>query len=189
MIAQTINKQNSLLIYGFIGALVLRLALGGQNVTQSTAAGIIFAACLYVYALLAGAEWRLNRKVVKAGLLGGLFLCGPAVLLHLAHGSQINSGHGYAGWALATSFVAFAEEAFLRGALYDSILRSSNAVAAILITSLLFAILHLPLYGWHALPLDFAVGLWLGALRHWSGSFVAPGIAHVIADLAGWWLY
>jgi len=36
--------------------------------------------------------------------------------------------------------------------------------------------------------LDFAVGVGLGALRLWSGSVTAPALAHVGADLAGWWL-
>ena len=51
-----------------------------------------------------------------------------------------------------------------------------------------FAALHVPLYGWHAVPLDFAVGLVLGATRLLAGTWTAPAIAHVGADLAGWWL-
>jgi membrane protease YdiL (CAAX protease family) len=52
----------------------------------------------------------------------------------------------------------------------------------------LFALIHLPLYGVGALPLDLAVGLLLGGLRIISGGVLAPAIAHVIADLAGGWL-
>ena len=51
-----------------------------------------------------------------------------------------------------------------------------------------FALLHVPVYGWHVLPLDLAVGCGLGALRLLTGGVTAPAVAHVGADLAGWWL-
>jgi membrane protease YdiL (CAAX protease family) len=38
-------------------------------------------------------------------------------------------------------------------------------VTAIAVTSICFAALHVPLYGWHVVPLDTAVGLWLGVLQ------------------------
>jgi hypothetical protein len=37
-------------------------------------------------------------------------------------------------------------------------------------------------------PLDIAVGVWLGTLRAISGTVTAPALAHSLADLAGWWL-
>ena len=49
-------------------------------------------------------------------------------------------------------------------------------------------LLHVPLYGWGSLPLDLAVGVFLGVLRALTGSLAAPAAAHVLADLAGWWL-
>ncbi len=64
-----------------------------------------------------------------------------------------------------------------------------RAVAvAVLATSLLFALIHVPLYGWHVVPLDFGVGVFLAGLRLASGSVTAPVIAHVVADLATWWV-
>lgn len=45
-----------------------------------------------------------------------------------------------------------------------------------------------PLYGWHVVPFDFAVGLGLAGLRLTSRSLVAPAAAHTVADLASWWL-
>jgi len=45
-----------------------------------------------------------------------------------------------------------------------------------------------PLYGWHALPLDTAVGVVLGVTRLVAGTWVAPAIAHTAADVAGWWM-
>ncbi len=49
-------------------------------------------------------------------------------------------------------------------------------------------LLHVPLYGWTALPLDLAVGLLLGGLRMAAGGWGAQAVAHPVADLAGWWL-
>jgi len=85
-------------------------------------------------------------------------------------------------------FVAGAEEAFLRGALFDAVQRRWNVHAAVVVAAVAFAALHVPLYGWHVLPLDLAVGLVLGAARLAAGTWTAPAIAHISADLAGWWL-
>jgi hypothetical protein len=52
----------------------------------------------------------------------------------------------------------------------------------------LFGLMHVPFYGWHALPLDTAVGAVLGVARVAAGTWTAPALAHVGADLAGWWL-
>jgi hypothetical protein len=45
-----------------------------------------------------------------------------------------------------------------------------------------------PLYGWGAVPLDLAVGVWLGGLRLVTGGWAAPAVAHTFADLAAGWL-
>ena len=94
----------------------------------------------------------------------------------------------YAGWAVATAFVAGAEEAFLRGALFDAVQRWRQRGRAVVVAAIAFAALHVPLYGWHAVPLDLAVGLVLGATRLVAGTWTAPAIAHIGADLGGWWL-
>jgi membrane protease YdiL (CAAX protease family) len=55
-------------------------------------------------------------------------------------------------------------------------------------TSLAFALMHVPIYGWGVVPLDLAVGLALGGLRLATGTVLAPIAAHAVADLATWWL-
>ena len=62
------------------------------------------------------------------------------------------------------------------------------ALAALLATSLLFALIHVPIYGPAVLGLDLGVGLLFGGLRLWFGGPAAPAAAHVLADLATWWL-
>lgn len=91
-------------------------------------------------------------------------------------------------WAAITILVASAEEALLRGRLFDAVRRAGGVSAAIVITTTAFAVMHVPLYGWHVVPLDLAVGLGLGGLRLVTGRVAAPATAHAVADLATWWL-
>jgi len=91
-------------------------------------------------------------------------------------------------WALVTILVATAEEAVLRGVLFGAVRRASGNVPALVLTTLAFALIHVPLYGWHVVPLDLAVGLALGGLRIATRGVAAPALAHAVADLATWWL-
>jgi membrane protease YdiL (CAAX protease family) len=88
-------------------------------------------------------------------------------------------------WATVVAAVAGAEELFLRGAFFDSVTDLAGRWSAIVVAAFAFAALHVPLYGWHVVPLDLAVGIWLGALRTATGTWVAPAVAHVAADLGG----
>jgi membrane protease YdiL (CAAX protease family) len=91
-------------------------------------------------------------------------------------------------WALVTLVVASAEEGILRGVLFDRMEAAGGLVAAVVVTTIVFALMHVPLYGWHVVPLDLTVGLGLAGLRVATRSIVAPAIAHTVADLATWWL-
>jgi membrane protease YdiL (CAAX protease family) len=91
-------------------------------------------------------------------------------------------------WAVVTIVVATAEEAILRGVLFGAVRRASGTMAALGLTTLAFALMHVPMYGWHVVPLDLAVGFTLGGLRIATRGIAAPAVAHAIADLATWWL-
>jgi len=91
-------------------------------------------------------------------------------------------------WAAITILVASAEEVLLRGRLFDVVRRAGGVIPAVLVTTVAFALMHVPLYGWHVVPLDLAVGLGLGGLRLATGGVTAPAAAHAVADLATWWL-
>ncbi|MEO8273254.1 MAG: CPBP family intramembrane glutamic endopeptidase, partial [Chloroflexota bacterium] len=91
-------------------------------------------------------------------------------------------------WAVITIVVASAEEALLRGRLFTAVQRAGGITAAVLVTALAFALMHVPLYGWTVVPLDLAVGIALGGLRLATRGVVAPAAAHAVADLATWWL-
>jgi membrane protease YdiL (CAAX protease family) len=178
------NAGELLVVLGV--ALALRLVVGG------TAGAALFA--LVLLAASTGARWRPRRLAVMGlawGVVGAIGLvAGPAVLHVMGpHPLFHPSASDFPLWAVVVTAVAVGEEALLRGALFDAIEEVHGVPRALVVTTIAFAILHVPLYGIGALPLDLAVGLWLGGLRVVSGVVTAPATAHVLADLAGWWLW
>ena len=186
-----------LLLAGFAAAVVTRVGVGGVGVAQSVPAGLVFAGALAVLTVAdqsAGrsrhpAPARRGVTVVGSGLVGAALICAPALASHAWNGTlRSYPWQGFAGWVLAIGVVATAEERFLRGTLFDALEELSGPATAIGVCAVAFALLHVPLYGWHVLPLDTAVGVVLGGLRFWTGTWVAPGVAHVAADIGGWFL-
>jgi membrane protease YdiL (CAAX protease family) len=77
---------------------------------------------------------------------------------------------------------AVAEEAFFRRAVYG-FLHRWGAGAAVAGAAILFAVIHVPFYGWGALPIDLAAGLLLGWQRYATGTWTSPALTHVLANL------
>lgn len=77
---------------------------------------------------------------------------------------------------------AVAEEALFRRVLYARLLRLGT-VAAITITAVLFALVHLPAYGTAAIPVDLGAGLLFGWQRWASGTWTTPALTHGAANL------
>jgi membrane protease YdiL (CAAX protease family) len=185
----------TLLLAGVVGAVALRVVVLRLPL-PAAAEGLAFGGVLLVLAGVAGSRVPdLSWRIVAAGVVGGAVL----VLIPLGLDAFIrgglagpvvtaNGGPAAPAWVLATVVVACGEEAMLRGALFRACLPSLGVVSTIVLTSAAFALIHLPFYGWGAVPLDFAVGVWLGGLRVASGSAAAPAIAHSLADLAATWL-
>jgi membrane protease YdiL (CAAX protease family) len=173
---------------GVGGAVAVRVAVAGPTGAASPLAGLVFAAALLALAAALGFQVGVPRwRHVLIGLLAALILClGP--LFALSPEPARARADGFLSWAVVVSLVAVAEEMLLRGALYDAVARWRGNDLAVLVTALAFALLHVPVYGWHVLPLDLAVGLGLGALRLLTGGITAPVVAHLGADLAGWWI-
>jgi membrane protease YdiL (CAAX protease family) len=94
----------------------------------------------------------------------------------------------FVAWGLVTAVVVIGEEALVRGALFRALDQAGGPVAAVAVTSIAFALMHVPLYGWQVVPLDLGVGVWLGGLRLATGRVAAPVIAHGLADLSTWWI-
>jgi len=174
------------LIAVFAAAVTIRVSVAGAQGAGSLRAGLVFAAILATVALASRAGLAMSGRALVIGALGAAVLVVPVLITHGVGGHL--GPTGYAIWAPATVAVATAEEAFLRGALYDAVARARGVDAAVVVGAIAFAALHVPLYGWHAVPLDLAVGLALGALRVVTGTWIAPAVAHAGADLVGWWL-
>jgi membrane protease YdiL (CAAX protease family) len=182
--------QSALVVCGIGAALGLRLAIGGADPAASIPAALAFAFAALGIASAAG--WRPGRLSARAAALG---VCGGALLVAVWLGARPAAAPLHPArlgvllaWMPAVALVAAAEEAVLRGALFTTITRWRGELAAVALTSVVFALLHLPLYGAPALPVDLAVGIVLGGLRVWSGGVAAPAIAHALADIAGGWL-
>ncbi|HET6908727.1 MAG TPA: CPBP family intramembrane glutamic endopeptidase [Mycobacteriales bacterium] len=174
----------------FAAAVTIRVALSGAQGAASRGAGLVFALVLAVTVVACHPSTRVSARAIAIGLAAGAVLVLPA-LLHVVTANQgwrPTPAGGFAGWAVVTAVVATAEEGFLRGALYDAVARRRGPDVAIAVTALAFGLLHVPFYGWHVLPLDVAVGICLGVTRWVAGTWTAPAVAHVAADLAGWWL-
>jgi membrane protease YdiL (CAAX protease family) len=184
----TSGRLTLVLLSGFAIAVALRSIIGGPGVAQSVPAGLVFACLLAALGLAARTSFKPTRRSTLTGLAGGLFLCIPAIVAHSFLVGAPVSGRGYLAWTLVIMVVAGAEEYFLRGALFDAAADWLGELAAVGIAAVAFAALHIPLYGWHIVPLDLAVGLWLGALRVAGRDSSAPALAHILADLAAWWL-
>lgn len=180
----------ALLVLGLTAAVSVRVAIAGPAAAQSSSAGLAFAACLLLLVVLAGFRpARPTGRDFGIGIGGAALLCLPALLGRWAAGHVVGLPFAaFPRWATVVTVVAVAEELLLRGVLYDVLSRWHGQAIATVLTATAFALLHVPVYGAHVLPLDLSVGLVLGALRGVSDTVAAPALAHTLADLAGWWL-
>ena len=193
-IAASPSARASLRIGGLLvalGAIVgARWAATVGGVGDALTIGLAFGLALTALAILAGERVAMPRTAALAiGAAGGAALVGLALLAHLgAPGPSLAPAAAFLPWASITILVATAEELVLRGVLFAAIRRHAGVATAIAVTSVAFALMHVPLYGWHVVPLDLGVGIWLGGLRLLGRSVAAPAVAHVLADLVTWWL-
>ena len=182
----------ALILAGVAGIVGLRWAATVHATAGAVAIGLVFGLGLIAVAFAGGwrpmPERRRAAAAVAAGAAGGAVLVLLAVLTRSGQLPWLAPAAAFGPWVAVTVLVASAEELVLRGALFDELHVSLGTAGAVLVTSFVFALMHVPLYGWHVVPLDFGVGLWLAGLRLATGGIAAPAIAHTIADLATWWL-
>ena len=172
----------------------LRWAATVAGAADALTVGLGFGAGLAAVAIACGASIALpNPRAVVIGLVGGSVLVVVA-LVNRQPGLDLGlrPAAPFVPWAAVTLLVASAEEAIVRGAAFDAIERIAptmwGTAGAVLLTSIAFALMHVPIYGWHVVPLDIGVGVFLGGLRLLTGGVAAPAAAHAVADLATWWL-
>jgi membrane protease YdiL (CAAX protease family) len=80
------------------------------------------------------------------------------------------------------TLAAVAEEAFFRRLVYGALLAGGPA-AAVIGSAVLFAAVHVTVYGVWVLPLDLAAGLLFGWQRQATGSWAVPAVTHAVANL------
>jgi membrane protease YdiL (CAAX protease family) len=181
-----------------LGAALLRGWLAPLGDLFSTA---VFAACLLVITLMDAAPTLPSPGGGRTSAPGGMPLMGTrraliagvivgAALIAPVSGGGLSSRplDAFWPWAAIAGVVATLEETAIRGALYRRWSEEAGPVAAIAMGALVFALIHLPRYGFGALPLDFAVGLTLGGLRALTGRVMPCALAHTMADWAAWFL-
>jgi membrane protease YdiL (CAAX protease family) len=171
-------------------ASLARASLNGHAAESAFAAGAAFGISLLAVAVVAG--WRPalpSAGTLLIGLLGGMALVAIPRLAHPLMPAVIGMRpEPFLAWGLVTAVVVTGEEVLVRGALFGALERGAGPVAAVAVTSLAFALMHVPLYGWQVVPLDLGVGVVLGGLRLMTGGVAAPALAHGLADLSTWWL-
>jgi membrane protease YdiL (CAAX protease family) len=203
------------LLIALVVAVMVRRLLAGDDPAGNPVAGSVFAALLAAAVLSARwfeplPRWRwfgsgesatdlaqppraglVRGRSLPPGLLGlaaaGVLCLGP-LARHLTDPGGSLGAARFPAWAVVVTAVAVTEEAFLRGALWQAVSAWRGDVAALAATTVAFALLHVPFYGPGIIPLDLAVGLLLGGLRMVSGGIADSVTAHLLADLAGWWL-
>jgi membrane protease YdiL (CAAX protease family) len=136
--------------------------------------GAVLAACLLV-PVGEPDRGRLSNGIVLATGLG-------AVLLATAVAGP-PAGSVFAAWTLPLALLAaVAEEALFRRVAW-AVLAPSGFVLALTGTSLLFALVHVPLYGWAVFPVDLGAGLLFGWQRWAAGTWTVPAATHAAANL------
>lgn len=86
-------------------------------------------------------------------------------------------------WAVtASALAAIAEELFFRRLVYGWLATWGPAVA-IGGSAVLFAAVHVPVYGFAVIPIDAAAGLLLGWQRWMTRGWTASGVTHLVANL------
>jgi membrane protease YdiL (CAAX protease family) len=175
------SVDGRVLPYG-VAALAVALLLARALVPGATARPAALLTLLYAAVLLGSIAVPLARPVRRArvwpativgaaAVAASVLVAGPPAPLRLV--------------ALAlpmNAFAAVSEEALFRRLLYGRLERF-GAPAAIGVTAVAFAAIHLPLYGVVALPLDLGAGLLFSWQRFASGSWAAPAATHVAANV------
>jgi membrane protease YdiL (CAAX protease family) len=85
---------------------------------------------------------------------------------------------------LAAAAAGLGEELLLRQALYNRLVRW-GPLFAVVVAAVVFALVHVPAYGWSVVPVDVAAGLLFGWQRWTTNSVFAPAVTHASANLIG----
>jgi membrane protease YdiL (CAAX protease family) len=154
------------------------LALPDSN--QIVVLAMLFSALLAASLLIPVARRRAvtARHAFAVLAVGGVALGAAAIM------SGRPPAVPFGPWALPISLLgAVAEEAFFRRAAYSAVEGWGGPAAAITLTALAFAAIHIPLYGTAVFPVDLGAGLLFGWQRWETGDWTVPAATHAAANL------
>jgi membrane protease YdiL (CAAX protease family) len=138
---------------------------------------------LFVALFVVGAGWPFAPAAAPGTGVAGVLAVGVAAF---AAGRLIGGGHApttAVGVAVAAnSLAAVAEEAFFRRFLYG-LLEPYGSAVAVVGSAVVFALVHVTVYGVWVLPIDLAAGAILSWQRWATGSWKVPAATHVVANL------
>jgi hypothetical protein len=144
---------------------------------------------LFVAVLALGARLPLPPAAADLPPRAGAWTTASVVLvgvLAFGLGRWLVGGHPPAAatafLVLTNTLAAVAEEAWFRRLCFG-LLAPAGTLAAVAGSTVLFAAVHVSIYGYWVLPLDLAAGLLLGWQRASTGSWAAPAVTHVIANV------
>ena len=173
-----IDLRLTLPVLAAIGMLQLRLRiLQTPGATRVALLVAVFAAILVTSLLVPVTRdvARLHPAIVAVIGVAGVGLAA------LAAGRPVPAPLGASALPLAL-FAAVAEEALFRRAAYGWLARSGAAVAVVG-SAVLFAAIHVPLYGVAAFPVDLGAGLLLSWQRWAAGTWTVPAATHTAANV------
>ncbi len=182
-----VSAPRAAVLTGAAGCLLL---VARPSLLQVTGHRTLTLVVLFVVLLAVGGLWPVSRPLVGSQA-GGAPAVSPTAALAagvaaFALGRLVAGGQAplpfTASVVALNSLAAVSEEAFFRRLVYDA-LAPRGVAAAVVGSAVLFAVVHVGVYGAWVLPLDVAAGLVLGWQRWVTGSWAVPGATHVVANL------
>jgi membrane protease YdiL (CAAX protease family) len=162
------------------GAGLLLLRLWILQTPDATRIGLLLA--VFAAILVASLVVPVARDVARLNPMGVLAVGLIGVVLAAAVAGRPAAAPLRAAALPLSLFAAIAEEALFRRAAYGWLDRYGAAVA-IGGSAVLFAAIHVPLYGAVAFPVDLGAGLLLSWQRWASGTWTVPAATHAAANL------
>jgi membrane protease YdiL (CAAX protease family) len=168
----------ALAVLAGIGMLLLRLPI----LLTPDATRVALLAAVFVAILVTSLLVRVPRDTARLqpALVTVVGLAGVG-LAAVAAGRPVAAPLGLTALPLAL-LAAVAEEALFRRAVYGRLARF-GPVMAVLGSALLFAAVHVPLYGVAAFPVDLGAGLLLSWQRWAAGTWTVPAATHSAANV------
>jgi membrane protease YdiL (CAAX protease family) len=169
-------------VTGAIALLLMRPSPAIGLIRSPAVLGAAYVVILGVGSLISSAASRtaaVARSGPSAGVLGTGLAAVVIARVVVAPAPPIRTT--IATTALSV-LAAVAEEALFRGAAFR-LLERRGAALAVAGSTLVFALIHVPAYGWPAFPVDLGAGLLFSWQRLATGRWSVPAATHAAANL------